>query len=125
MTRALAMQSNGVSSVFEIVLCAQIGNKPGLNRSPSQSFLRQGAGSPAVDGKEASDPAKVIGCFLVRFADDRYVQATADCLSDLSSRYALVGDAVIGGSSTTFLIGWLSGSDEAGCFLSIQPGESM
>src|SRR5690348_6540450 len=45
----------------------------------------------------------MIGCFLGRFADDRYVQAMADFLSDLSSGYALVGDAVIGGSSTTFL----------------------
>ena len=45
----------------------------------------------------------MIGCLLVRLADDRYVQAPADCLSDLSSRYALVGDAVIRGSSTTFL----------------------
>src|SRR5437899_1240888 len=97
------MQRNGVGSLFEIVFRVQIGNNPWLNRSPSQLFLRQRAGSRAVDAKEASDPAKMIGCFLGRFADDRYVQATADCLSDLSSGYALVGDAVIRGSSTAFL----------------------
>src|SRR5580704_6754366 len=45
----------------------------------------------------------MIGSCLVRFADDRYVQAMADCLSDLSRRYTLVGDAVIRGLSTTFL----------------------
>src|SRR5438270_9764442 len=97
------MQRNGVGSLFEIVFRVQIGNNPGLNRSPSQLFLRQRAGSRAVDAKEASDPAKMRGCCLGRFADDRYIQATADCLSDLSSRYAFVGDAVIRGSSTTFL----------------------
>src|SRR4029077_2034362 len=97
------MQRNGVSSVFEVVLRVQIGNNPRLNRAPSQPFLRQRAGSRAVDAKEASDPAKMIGCRLGRFADDRYVQATADCLSDLSSRYSLLGDAVIRGSSNTFL----------------------
>src|SRR6266550_2595155 len=97
------MQRNGLGSLFEIVFRVQIGNNPGLNRSPSQSFLRQRAGSRAVDAEEARDPAEMIGCCLVRLADDRYVQATADCLSDLSSRYALVGDAVIRGSSTTFL----------------------
>src|ERR1700733_6816669 len=97
------MQKNGVGSVFEIVRRAKISDEPGLNRSPSQPLLRQRAGSRAVNAKEASDPAKMSGCFLVRFADDWYVQATSDCLSDLSSRYALVGDAVIRGASTTFL----------------------
>src|SRR5579864_3820345 len=96
------MQRNGVGNVFEIVLCVQIGNNPGLNRPPSQPFPRQRAGSRSVDAKESSDPAKMIGCFIGRFADDRYVQTTTDCLGDLSSRYALVGDAVICGSSTTF-----------------------
>src|SRR6266576_5400138 len=97
------MQRNGVSRVFEIVLRVQIGNNPGLNRSPSQPFPGQRAGSRAVNAKEASDPAKMISCCLVRFADDRYVQATADCLGDLSSRYALGGDAVIRSSSSTSL----------------------
>ena len=45
----------------------------------------------------------MIGCFVARLADDRYVQAPADDLSDLSSRYALVGDAVIRGTSNAFL----------------------
>ena len=45
----------------------------------------------------------MIGRCLVRLADDRYVQAPADCLCDLSGRNALVGHAVIGGSSTTLL----------------------
>src|SRR5215472_11864435 len=97
------MQRNIVSSVFEIVFRVQIGNNPRLNRSPSQPLLRQRTGGWAVYGKEASDPAKMIGGCLGRRADDRSVQAPPDCLSDLSSRYALVGDAVIRGSSTTFL----------------------
>src|ERR1700735_3002501 len=37
----------------------------------------------------------MIGGFLARLADDRYVQSLADNLSDLSSRYALIGHAVI------------------------------
>jgi hypothetical protein len=45
----------------------------------------------------------MIGGFLARLADDRYVQMPADDLSDLSNRYALVGNAMIGGSSSTFL----------------------
>ena len=53
--------------------------------------------------KKRADPAKMIGCFLARLADDRYVQAPADDLSDLSSRNALVGYAVITASSRTFL----------------------
>ena len=89
--------------MFEIVLRAQISNNPGLNRPPSQLVLRQRAGSRAVNAKEASDPAKMIGCFLARLADDRYVQATADCLGYLPGLHSLVGDTVIGGSSTTFL----------------------
>jgi hypothetical protein len=97
------MQRNGVSSVFEIVSRVQIGNNPRLNRSPSQPFLSQCTGSCAVDAKEASDPAKVIGCCFGRFADDGYVQSMADRLSDLSSRYALIGDAVICGCSSAFL----------------------
>src|SRR5882724_561006 len=100
---ALAAQGHGVHGVFEIVLRIQIRDEPRLDRSPSQPFLGQCAGSGAVDAKEASDPAKVIGCCLVRFADDRYVQATADCLSDLSSRHALVSDAVIRGARNTLL----------------------
>src|SRR5580658_2371202 len=89
--------------MFEIVVGVQVGNQPGLYRPPSQSRLCLRARSRTVDTKEVSDPAKMIGCFLARFADNRYVQATADCLSDLSSRYALVGDAVIRGTSNTFL----------------------
>src|SRR6266478_2378573 len=100
---ALAVQKDGVRSVCEIVLRVQIGNEPRLNRSPSQLLLRQRAGSRSVYTKEVSDPAKMIGCFLARLADDRYVQMSADDLSDLSNRYALVGDAVIRGSSSTFL----------------------
>src|ERR1700731_299981 len=43
------------------------------------------------------------GCFLARLADDRYVQAPADCLSNLSSQHALIGNTVILGPSSTFL----------------------
>ena len=75
---ALAVERHGIRSVFEIVLRVQISNEPRLNRSPSQSFLRLRAGSRAVDTKEESDPAKMIGCFLARLADDRHVQAPAD-----------------------------------------------
>src|SRR6202035_538865 len=45
----------------------------------------------------------MFGCFLARLADDRYIQMPTDDLSDLSSRYALVGHAVIRDSSGTFL----------------------
>jgi hypothetical protein len=100
---ALAVQRDGVRSVFEIVLRVQIGNEPRLNRSPSQLSLRLHAGSRAVYSKEKSDPAKMIGCLLARLADNGYVQMPADDLGDLSSPYALVGDAVIRGSSRTFL----------------------
>src|ERR1700722_11757412 len=98
----LAVQGNGVPSVFEIVLGVQIGNEPWLNRSPSQPLLRLRAGSRSVYTKEASDPAKMIVCFLARLADDRYVQMPADNLRNLSSRYALVGHAVILGARGTF-----------------------
>src|SRR6266851_2515306 len=88
---------------FEIVLRVQISNEPRLNRSPSQPLLRLRAGGRPVHSKEESDPAKMIGCFLARFANDRYVQLAADDLSDLSSRYTLVCYAVIPLSSVTFL----------------------
>src|SRR4029077_13025789 len=77
--------------------------EPRLNRSPSQPILRQSAGSRAVHTKKEADPAKMIGCFLPRLADDRYVQLPADDLSDFSSRHALVRHAVISGCSRAFL----------------------
>src|SRR5882724_11810981 len=100
---ALAVQKDGVRSVCEIVLRVQIGNEPRLNRSPSQLLLRQRAGSRSVYTKEVSDPAKMIGCFLARLADDRYVQTSTDCRSDFSSRQALVGHAVIARPISTFI----------------------
>src|SRR6266481_9627331 len=103
MDHALAVLNHGVRSVFKIVLRVQIGNEHRLNRSPSQPFLCLRAGSRAVHTKEESDPAKMIGCFLTRLADDRYVQMPADDLSDLSSRYALVGRAMIDRASRSFL----------------------
>src|ERR1700674_3020955 len=45
----------------------------------------------------------MIGCFLARLADDRYVHAPADCRRTLSSRYALVGHAVIQVADGSFL----------------------
>src|SRR4051812_22490604 len=39
----------------------------------------------------------MVGCFFGRFADNRNVQTSADDLGDLSSRYALIGDAMISG----------------------------
>jgi hypothetical protein len=36
----------------------------------------------------------MIDCLLMRFADDRDVQASADRFSDLTERHALVGDRV-------------------------------
>ena len=65
--------------------------------------MRQHAGSRSVYTKEVTDPAKMIGCFLARLADDRYVQMPANDLSDLSSRYALVGHTVISGYTGAFL----------------------
>jgi hypothetical protein len=103
MQHALAVQRDGVRGVFEIVLRLQIGNESRLNRSPSQPLLGQGAGSRDVHTKEQTNPSKVIGCFLARLADDRYVQMPPDDLSDLSSRYTLVGHAVIPCSDGTFL----------------------
>jgi hypothetical protein len=100
---ALPVQRDCVRAMFEIVFRIQISNEPGLNRSPSQPLLRQRAGSRSVHTKEQSDPAKMIGCFLASLADDRYVQVPADDLGDLSSRYALVGNAVIPRSGGAFL----------------------
>src|SRR6266849_8590654 len=99
---ALVVQRNGIRGVFEIMLRVEIGNDPRLNRSPSQPFLRLRAGSRGVYTKEESHPAKMIGCFLTRLADDRYVQMPADDLRDLSSRYSLVGHAVIPCSTELF-----------------------
>src|SRR5271155_1741886 len=45
----------------------------------------------------------MIGGFLARLADDRYVQMPTDDLSDLSRRYALIGHAVIPCSDGTLL----------------------
>ena len=100
---ALGAQRDRVRGVFEIVLLLQIGNEARLNRSPSQPFLRLRAGSRAVHTKEESDPAKMIGCFLARLADERYVQASSDNFCDFPSRHALVGHAVIPTSSRTLL----------------------
>jgi hypothetical protein len=66
----LTVQRDGVRGVFEIVRLLQIGNEARLNRSPSQSLLRLRAGSRAVYTKEERHPAKMIGCFLARLADD-------------------------------------------------------
>src|SRR5258708_38842234 len=43
------------------------------------------------------------GCFFAGFADNRYIQMPADDLSNLSNRYALIGDAVISGCKGAFL----------------------
>ena len=43
------------------------------------------------------------GCLLAGLGDDGHVKAPADYLSDVSSRYALVGNPVIPRSSGTFL----------------------
>src|SRR5580704_14459457 len=67
----LAPQNRRVRCMFEIVVRVQIGNEPRLNRSPSQPFLRQRAGSRSVYTKEETDPSKMIGCFLAGLADDR------------------------------------------------------
>src|SRR5437764_12672418 len=91
----LPVQRDGLGAMFEIVFRIQIGDEPRLNRSPSHPLLRQRAGSRSVHTEEVSDPAKMVGCFLASLADDRYVQVPADDLGDLSSRYALVGNAVI------------------------------
>ena len=64
------------------MLRVQIGNEPGLNRSPSQPFLCLRTGSWAIHTKEGSDPAEVFGCFLTRLADDGYVQVSADDIGD-------------------------------------------
>src|SRR5882724_330295 len=85
------------------MLRVQVGNEPRLNRSPSEPLLRLRAGSRPVHTKEGSDPAKMIGGFLARFANDRYIQLPANDLSNVSSWYALVCYAVIARSSATFL----------------------
>src|ERR1700751_3769189 len=103
MQHALAVQRDGVLGVFEIVGRVQIGNQPRLNRSQSQPLLGQGAGSGNVHTKEETDPAKMIGCFVARLADHRYVQMPADPITALSSGSALVCHAVISGCSGAFL----------------------
>src|SRR5579859_6103015 len=85
------------------MLRIQIGHEPRLNRSPSETLLCLRAGSRPVDAKEGSDPAKMVGCFLARFANHRYVQLAANDLSDVSRRYALVCYTVIALSSATLL----------------------
>jgi hypothetical protein len=97
------VHSNRIRSVFEIVLRIQIGDQSGLNWAPSQPLPGLRAGSRTIDTKKVADPAKMIRCFLARLADDRYVQMPADDLSDLSSRNALVGHAVIRRAGGSFL----------------------
>ena len=43
------------------------------------------------------EPAKMIGCGLRRFGDDRHVEAAPDDLGNVSERHAFFGDAVIAG----------------------------
>ena len=81
----------------------KVSNQPGLLRSPAQLLLRLRTGSWAVDTNEVREPAKVVGGLLGRFADNRYIQAAADYLSDFSEGHTLVGDAVIAGSRRTLL----------------------
>jgi hypothetical protein len=45
----------------------------------------------------------VVGGLLRGLADDRHVQASADYVSNVSNRHALVGDRVIPGSRGTLL----------------------
>ena len=49
------------------------------------------------------DPAKMGGCLVAGFGDDRYVEAPADHLGDIASRDAFLGNAVVCGAGGTFL----------------------
>ena len=76
----------------------EIGNERGVNRAPSHQFLRLRARSRTVDTKKLRDPTKMVGCLVLRLADDRQVQPAADYDSDVSNRYSLVCNPVIAGS---------------------------
>src|SRR5215472_17723664 len=55
---------------LEVASSLEIGDKPGLNRMPSQPFLRQRAGRWAVHCEEVSDPSKMAGSFFRRLRDN-------------------------------------------------------
>src|SRR6266566_4559579 len=92
-----------VCSGFEIARPVEIGNQPGLLRLPPQQFPSSQTRGLAVDRCEMGEPAKVVGCFVGGLGDDRHVQTTADHVSDVSERHALIRDPMIPGSCKILL----------------------
>jgi hypothetical protein len=90
-------------SGLEIVWPVEIGNQRRLSWAPSQPFLRLRARSPSVGTHKVPKDSKMASCLLGRLGDDRYIQAPANCVRDLSKRHALLADRVIPGSRNAFL----------------------
>src|ERR1700758_5490405 len=99
----LTMQKLRGRGCLEIVSGVEVRHETGVRRTPSELLLRFRAGGRTVHRKEVSDPTKVRSCFFAGFGDHRHVEAAADDLSDVATRDALFGDAMVGGSSSTFL----------------------
>ena len=94
----LPSRNHAVCSWLEVLRRVEIGDKAGLPRLPAQQLSRSLTRRRAIHPREMREPAKVLSSLLGRFADDRNVHTTADRLSDLSKRHALLGDSVISGS---------------------------
>jgi hypothetical protein len=88
---------------LEVACLLKICNQSGTGRAPSQPFLRLRAGSRTVSAYKVPEKAKMVGCLLPGLADDRDVQAPADCVSDVSELQPLFGDCVIPGSRRCLL----------------------
>lgn len=75
---ARAPQAAVSSGGFDIPHMVEIGNHSWLfGWAPSQPLLRQGAGGRDVGAHEEPEEAKMLGCFLRGFGDDRQVQSPA------------------------------------------------
>ena len=99
----LPSRNRAVCSWLEVLRRVEIGDKAGPRRPPAQQLSRSLTRRRAIHQREMREPAKVLRCLLGRFADDRNVNTTADRLSDLSKRYALLGHSVISGPGNAFL----------------------
>src|ERR1700730_11229855 len=99
----LPSRNHAGCSWLEVLRRVEIADRAGLPRLPDQQLSRSLTRRRAIHRREMREPAKVLRCLLRRFADDRNVHTTADRLSDLSNRPALLGHSVISGSRDTFL----------------------
>src|SRR5580704_7304497 len=83
---------------FEVLHVLEIAEQPGPCWAPSQPFLRLRAGCRTVHTRKVPEKAKMVGCLLGGFRDDRHLEAAPDGLGDVAKRHALFGDGVIPGS---------------------------